>query len=117
MCDNDCGAIPVIESKKNESAVGIVTDRDITCMAVAKGKDPAKTKASEIMSSPCVTVSPDDTLEDCCKALEENRVRRVLVVDDQGLCCGIVAQADIARMAPEHETAGVVREVSQPATA
>jgi CBS domain-containing protein len=117
MCDNDCGSIPVVENTETAKPVGIVTDRDIACKAVATGKNPAKMKVSEIMSSPCITVAPDDTLEHCCKTLEENRVRRVLVIDDEGSCCGIVAQADIARMAPAHETAEVLREVSQPAMA
>jgi hypothetical protein len=37
------------------------------------------------------------------------------VVDDQGCCCGIVAQADLARNAEADKTAEVVCEVSQPA--
>src|SRR5262245_50182301 len=116
MCDNDCGAIPVVADKQRGQPIGIVTDRDITCLAVANGKNPSKMTASDIMTSPCITVAPDDTLEDCCKALEANRVRRVVVIDDDGACCGIVAQADIARMAREHETAGVLRNVAQPAS-
>lgn len=46
--------------------------------------------------------------------MERHQIRRVPVVDDTGLCCGIVAQADIAKTAPTDETAEVVREVSQP---
>jgi hypothetical protein len=34
------------------------------------------------------------------------------VVDEDGCCCGIVSQADIAKNAPVHETAEVVREIS-----
>jgi CBS-domain-containing membrane protein len=46
--------------------------------------------------------------------MEEHQVRRVPVVDEQGCCCGIVAQADIARRAEPEETAGVVSEISRP---
>ena len=45
--------------------------------------------------------------------MEQNQVRRLPVVDRSGRCCGIIAQADIARSAPEHETAEVVRDVSR----
>lgn len=44
--------------------------------------------------------------------LEENQIRRVPVFDQAGTCCGMVSQGDTAQHAPEHETAQVVREVS-----
>lgn len=111
MVQNDCGEIPVTDERG--APVGVVTDRDIACRAVAQGKS-LDTPVSEIMSTPAVTATPETTVEDCCATLEENRIRRAPVVDESGSCCGIVAQADIARNAPEHETAEVVRDVSQP---
>ncbi len=111
MCANDCGAIPVLDSQKRP--LGIVTDRDITCRAVAQGKEALRMEAREIMSKPLVTVSPDANIDECCHVLEDHQLRRVLVVDGGGACCGIVAQADIARHAPKSETAEVVREVSK----
>jgi hypothetical protein len=36
------------------------------------------------------------------------------VVDENGACCGIVAQADIAKWASSQETAKVVKEISSP---
>jgi CBS-domain-containing membrane protein len=49
--------------------------------------------------------------------MQEKQIRRVVVVDKDGACCGIVAQADIAIEAPEHETAEVVKRVSEPSAA
>jgi CBS-domain-containing membrane protein len=66
------------------------------------------------MSEPAVTVTPEGSLEDCCQRMEENQLRRLPVVDATGACCGMVSQADIARHAPEHELAEVVRDVSRP---
>jgi CBS-domain-containing membrane protein len=66
------------------------------------------------LSSPSVTVGQDSSLDACLAAMEENRVRRVVVVDELGRCCGIVSQADIALRGPKRATAEVVREVSQP---
>jgi CBS domain-containing protein len=115
MAECDCGEIPVVD--RNRQPVGVITDRDIACRAVAAGKDPQGTKVREVMSSPVVTVTPDASIEECCKTMEQNKVRRVPVVDGGGGCCGIISQADIARSAPEHETAEVVKDVSQPSGA
>jgi CBS domain-containing protein len=112
MADNDCGSIPVVEHGR---AVGIVTDRDIVCRAVAEGLDPATAKVSDIMTQPVETVAETATLEECCERMERRQIRRVLVVGDSGLCAGIIAQADIARRAPEPVAGEVVKEISQPA--
>jgi CBS-domain-containing membrane protein len=81
----------------------------------AIGKNPLEMMAGDCMSSPCVTVTPEMSVEDCCRMMEENKIRRVPVVDERGACCGIVAQADIARHATEQEAAEVVKEVSRAA--
>jgi CBS domain-containing protein len=112
MVDSDCGEIPVVSP--SGVPVGVVTDRDITCRTVAKDKNPLNMTAGDCMTTPCVTVTPETTLEDCCQALEKNLIRRVPVVDESGTCCGMVSQADIALHAPKSDTAGVVKKVSEP---
>ena len=113
MVDCDCGAIPVVDPQTRK-AVGVVTDRDIVCRAVAKGQNPLGMKVDQVMSMPIAAVGPDASLEDCLAEMERVQVRRMLVVDEQGLLCGVVAQADIARAAPEHQTAELVKDVSKP---
>jgi CBS domain-containing protein len=113
MVRRDCGQIPVVENQKTMKPVGVVTDRDIIVRTVAAGKNPLEMTARDVMSSPAVTVTPDTRLEDCCRTLEENQVRRVPVIDERGSCCGMVSQADIATHAPEKMTAEVVRTISQ----
>lgn len=110
MADSDCGEIPVLD--RNNRPVGVITDRDIACRGVAKGKS-ADDPVSDLMSSPVVTVTPETSVDDCCRTMEENQVRRVPVVDESGSCCGIVAQADIALDA-DGKTGEVVREISEP---
>lgn len=97
MIENDCGCIPVVDSQSNKKPVGTITDRDIAIRAVAAGQNPVTTKASEIMSIDIATIKPTQSLEECLKAMEEKDIRRILVVDENGSCCGIVAQADIAQ--------------------
>ncbi len=116
MVENDCGEIPVVENMANMRPVGVVTDRDIVCRTVAKGLNPLTLTASECMTTPAVTVMPNTPLDECCRVLEENQIRRVPVVDENGSCCGIVALADVARHAKTRDTAEVVKEVSEPSS-
>lgn len=113
MVEKDCGEIPVVENAASLVPVGVITDRDITCRTVARGLNPLTLTAAECMTTPCVTVTPDTSLDDCCRLMEEKQIRRVPVVNTDGACCGIVALADIARHAPKGETGEVVREVSE----
>ena len=113
MVQNDCGEIPVVDSRRTMRPVGVVTDRDIVVRLVAEGKNPLEHDAGDAMSSPVVTVTPDMDVDEVGDMMEEHQVRRIPVVDEAGAVCGIVAQADIARHAHPREIAEVVREVSR----
>ena len=112
MVDHDCGEIPVVRDGR---PIGVITDRDIAARAVAAGRNPLEMKASDLMSTPVITVSPSTDVDDCCETMEEHQIRRVPVVDERGSCCGMVSQADIAKHASARKTAQVVKEVSRPA--
>jgi CBS domain-containing protein len=113
MVEHDCGEIPVVDNMQSKRPVGVVTDRDITCRTVALGKNPLELRARDCMSSPAVTVTPETAVDDCCKLMEENQLRRVPVVDESGCCCGIVSQADIASNASKGDAGEMVKEVSR----
>jgi CBS domain-containing protein len=112
--DHDCGAIPVVESASSRRPVGIITDRDIACRAIAAGKNALALSARDCMSAPCLAVAMETSLAECCEIMERNQVRRVLVIDEAGRCCGIIAQADIALRERERNAAKVLREISRP---
>jgi CBS domain-containing protein len=111
MLKNDCGAIPIVD---NNQVVGIITDRDIVVRCLAIGKNPMECKASDCMTSQVITVNKNSNIEECLEKMEENQVRRMVVVDDNGRCCGIVAQADIALCGIQDKTAEVVEKISEP---
>ena len=93
--------------------IGVITDRDIACRAVAEGKNPLDLTAKDMMTSKVHTVTPKTSVEDCCNLMEEKQIRRVAVIDENGGCCGMVAQADIAINAGNQKTAEVVQKVSK----
>lgn len=111
MRDWDCGEIPVVDERGRP--IGVITDRDICCRAVAEDR-PVSTAVQEIMSSPVITVREDESIERCCELMDEHQIRRVPVVDSEGICCGVVAQADLARELSQDEIGHVVQDISQP---
>lgn len=95
MKKNQIGALPVVQSMDNRHLVGIVTDRDLSMKLIAEGL-PATTPVSVAMSAKPITCTVDDSLQECESRMQKYRVRRIPIVDHQGLCVGMIAQADIA---------------------
>jgi len=112
MAQYDCGEIPVCDERGRP--VGVVTDRDIVCRIIAREEDPLERRAAECMSEPVVTATPEMSIADCAHLMETHQVRRLPVVDERGVCCGIIAQADLATKGCRQETADVVERVSVP---
>ncbi|HET6579121.1 MAG TPA: CBS domain-containing protein [Gemmatimonadales bacterium] len=119
MRDGDCGCVPVVENKRDNRLLGVITDRDIACRCTAEGKGP-ETPVSHTMSQNPKCCGPDDDVEVVERIMAAEQVRRVPVVDARGCCVGIIAQADLAvneRAASDSEVGRVVERISEPAHA
>lgn len=115
MVECDCGEIPVVERHDLKKPVGVVTDRDVVCRAIAEGRNPLTMNAGHVMSSPAVCARDTDHVDEIKRMMETHQVRRIPVVGQTGEICGIVSLADIARRDSRKETGEVVKEVSAPA--
>lgn len=114
MVQYDCGMIPVVRGNGQPRIVGTITDRDIACRAVAVGADPTQTMVEDVMSPAPVTIRFDEPVEEAERLMQQHQIRRLIVLDDQGRCCGVLAQADIARHESQRETGRLVRAISEP---
>ena len=115
MREEDIGFVPVCHSLNHRLLVGVVTDRDIVLTVAAKGRDAANAPMREIMTLEPVTCRPDDSVEDALDIMGRHGIRRLPVVDGDGLLEGIVTLADIAAHGDcPAETARVLRAVSAP---
>lgn len=119
MGECDCGALPVVD--RNGEFVGMITDRDITVRAVARGADPRRVRVEECMTDETFACHADDTVEECLRQMSRHQIRRLPIVDDDNRIIGIVSQGDIARHAGEHSGRGerrafadAVSEISEP---
>jgi CBS domain-containing protein len=109
MLDHDCAAVPIVRSGE---VVGIVTDRDIACRAVARGWNAPELPAAAVMSSPLVAIHPDETFDDAVLVMKENHVHHLPVIDDEGRLLGILAQSDLGRRMSNRELGQLTRETS-----
>ena len=51
--------------------------------------------AADLMTSPAVTIGPDDTVEHAAKLMYDRKVKRLPVVDQGGRLVGIISRSDI----------------------
>ena len=85
MFTNNIGSVVVMSGG---APSGIVTERDIVRCLVKDRKDPMKTKAQEIMSTPLVAI---ETLKDAIEMMRDKNVRR-LAVTKKGRLIGVVSE-------------------------
>jgi CBS domain-containing protein len=109
MRDDDIGSLPLVEGTK---CIGTVTDRDIVVGVVAESL-PLDTPVREIAAMHLVTVDPHQPVDEAMRLMAEHQLRRLPVCDEDGRLVGIVAQADVARVASPEQTGETVAEISQ----
>ncbi len=102
------GALPICG--EDDRLKGMITDRDIVIKVVAKGMDPASTRAGELAQGKPVTIGADDDLDELVRTMAEHQVKRVPVIDGHRLV-GVVSEADVARNAPQDKVVDLVRSV------
>ena len=110
LAELNVGSMPICG--EDDRLKGMITDRDIVLEVVAKGKDPAETKVSELANGKPVTIGADDSIEQALDTMSEHKVRRLPVIDGHDLV-GIVSQADIAREVPEEKVGDLLEAISQ----
>jgi CBS-domain-containing membrane protein len=97
MEEQDFGSLPVAE---NERLVGMLTDRDITIRAVARGMAPQDSKVREVMSTEIRYVYDDESVRDAAKVMGDLHVRRLPVLNREKRLVGIVSLGDLALAKP-----------------
>ena len=111
----DVGMIPVVEGENVPKLVGVLTDRDLAIMVVAPGREPRKTKVSEVMTRNVVCCNENDSLKEALDSMKSHQIRRIPVLSKANGVVGVVSQSDIALRIQDSATTGdVVAEISKP---
>ncbi len=109
----DIGPLPVCDGNR---LVGMVTDRDITVRATAAGKDPRTTQVRDVMTDNVVYCFDDDDTNEAARLMEEQQIRRLVVLDRDKRLVGIVSLGDLAVATQDDQLSGEVLErISEPA--
>jgi len=85
--------------------VGVISHSDVSDKVAAENKCPAWMKASDIMTRELVTVTPDKTLEDCLRLMEQNTIFHLIVMDAGKGFLGMLSVSDILRVIASDEKA------------
>src|ERR1700712_2644237 len=89
MAQHNISGIPVTE--KDGTLVGILTNRDV------RFATDAKQKVSELMTKKLVTTTDGISKEDAKKLLHQHRIEKLLVVDIDYKCVGLITVKDIEK--------------------
>lgn len=108
---NRISAVPVVD--EGRKVIGVVSESDLLTRVVGETGTPPRghrrtradtrrklqaSTAKELMTSPAVTVTEDTTVAEAARIAARARVRRLPVVDRDGVLAGIVTRADLLRV-------------------
>ena len=90
---HNCGLLPVVDSAKK--LIGVVTDRDICIATGTRNRLPGDLTVGEIATTRVFTCKPEDEIHEALDTMATKRVRRLPVVDNDGVPQGILSMDDI----------------------
>jgi len=102
MRDEDIGAVPIGE---NDRLIGMVTDRDIVIRALPGGRDIASLTARDVMTEGIVYCRANEELGDALRIMEDKKIRRLPVLNEDKRMIGILSLGDVSSAA-SHELSG-----------
>ena len=116
MLEHKIGSVVMVN--RNNRPVGIVTERDVLRLVSTTHSELGELKVKEIMSSPVVTIKPYDSIETASAAMAGKKIKRLVVVEQDGSMAGVLSLTDITKklakiLADEQRRFGNLRALLQ----
>ncbi|MGI9101333.1 MAG: CBS domain-containing protein [Terriglobales bacterium] len=110
----NAGALPVVDSFYDRRLLGIVTDRDLCLAVVATDRAPSQVRLGECMTQHPVCCGADDDVSQALRLMCERHLRRLPVLNAQGVVVGMVSITDLVRYRAigERELAEAMPQIS-----
>jgi CBS domain-containing protein len=99
MAEHHVGALLVM---KGDELAGIVSERDYARKVILKGRSSADTPVVQIMSSPVITVSLTNSVQECMQLVTAHRLRHLPVVEGKKVV-GMVSIGDLVKAVMEEQ--------------
>jgi CBS domain-containing protein len=112
LADRGISAVPVVD--EHTRVIGVVSEADLLYKesrlearkpSVFDGRQEARARhkadaviAADLMSSPAITIGPGDDVVRAARRMEDHKVKRLPVVDEDGRLVGIVSRRDLLRL-------------------
>lgn len=94
LVDKNVGALVVLDKDK---FLGIFSERDYARRVILKGRASKETTIREIMTEHPITVTEDETIENCMCKMTDKRIRHLPVVDDESRLIGVISIGDVVK--------------------
>jgi CBS domain-containing protein len=96
MAKHRIGSVVVVEYSNNKP-IGIITERDIIKKVSAQNKVADQVAVRYIMSSPLIAVKSIDSIDTAAETMAKNKVKRLVVLEQDGTIIGVLSVSDIAK--------------------
>ena len=93
MRARDCGIVPIVD--ENKKVVGMLTDRDLCLVVVARNRKASDVKTGELLDGKIIVCAAEDKLEDVLRKMRKYQIKRLAVAGRDGRLVGILSVNDI----------------------
>ncbi|MEL7341511.1 MAG: CBS domain-containing protein, partial [Bacteroidota bacterium] len=94
MKTKNVGALVVVDD--SDQMIGIFSERDAVRKGILEGKDSRDTLVRDLMTSPVIAISPENSLDECMVIMSEKHIRHLPVQTD-GKLVGVVTIRDVVK--------------------
>ena len=95
MLASDIGCVIIVTHNREQTPVGIITERDVVRILGKLNPDLLQTPLRELMSRPLITIEQTASINDATKLMNNKKIRRLVAVDKNNKMTGILTQTDI----------------------